>query len=109
MSSIWLPLALAETIIILHEILDLENWHYTYNWVIVTAFAITTILNSSLMIDVSRVWKNAPMSANCDMSVTILRLIMTACIVVPLLRHYRPLSKVGSLYLYSSISTLDMI
>jgi len=111
MSSIWLPLALAETTIILHEILDLKKWHYMVNWAIVATFALTTILNSILMIYVTAVWKYAPMSAFWDMFVTILRLIMTACIVMPLLGHLRllRLPKVGFLYLYSSISTLDMI
>jgi phosphatidylserine synthase len=110
MSALWLPLALAETTILLHEILDLKKWHFTINWIIATALAMTTILNGILMIYASRMWEweYARMAASCDFYVTILHLIMTSFIVMPLLGHHRLLWLLKVRFLVS-IPTLDIL
>jgi hypothetical protein len=109
MSSIWLPLTLAETTILLHEILDLTKWHVTINWAIATAFAMTTILNSILMVIASREWNDyAKMATRCDFTVTILRLVMTSLIVMPSLAHHRLLWLLKVRFPVS-IPTLDIL
>jgi hypothetical protein len=85
MSSIWLPLALAETTILLHEILNLGKWRRLFNWGAATAIALTTILSSGLMIAAMGEWKYALVATRCDFFVTTCHLVATFFIVVPLL------------------------
>ena len=83
-SSAWLPLALAETTILLHEIPNLGRSHCRSNWLAATAFASTTLVSSSLMI-AAMGGKHVRVANTYDFFSTVVRLFATFYIFTPLL------------------------